>query len=281
MARRTRFAFLILCLSALALVLSSTVEAQRRGDRRSPPPRPPHAAMARGHVVFIGGYFYDPFFGPYPWWPRPMYPYPYFPMYDSRAEVRVQVTPRESAVYVDGFYAGIADDFDGFLQRLPLPPGGHLIALYLPGYQTARHNVYLQPGSMLTLHDTLERLPAGMTSDAPPVAPPVPTPPPGSYLPPRTPPRVPLPSPAPVAEGDVRAAGYGTLDLRVQPLGAEVTIDGQKWISTEEGHFVVQISDGPHKIEVFKPGYRRFSSEVHVRDGQSTPLNVSLAGEKF
>src|SRR5687768_11416346 len=24
----------------------------------------------RGSYVFVGGYFYDPFYGPYPWWPR-------------------------------------------------------------------------------------------------------------------------------------------------------------------------------------------------------------------
>jgi hypothetical protein len=67
----------------------------------------------RGHV-FIGGYFYDPFYGPYPWWPRTAYPYWYFPVYDKRAEVRLRVEPEEAedaAVYVDGFYAGVVDDF--------------------------------------------------------------------------------------------------------------------------------------------------------------------------
>jgi len=37
----------------------------------------PRVPSVRGHVVFIGGYFYDPFFGPYPWWGPAMYPYPY------------------------------------------------------------------------------------------------------------------------------------------------------------------------------------------------------------
>jgi hypothetical protein len=82
----------------------------RRRDRR-PPPRPSRPAVVlRGHV-FIGGYYDDPLFGPYPWWPRTHYPYRYFPVYDDRAEVRVLATPKSTAVYVDGFYAGIADDF--------------------------------------------------------------------------------------------------------------------------------------------------------------------------
>src|ERR1700704_5347908 len=34
-------------------------------------PEPASAQHRGGHVrgpVFVGGYFYDPFFGPYPWW---------------------------------------------------------------------------------------------------------------------------------------------------------------------------------------------------------------------
>ena len=56
-------------------------DAQAR-DRQRPAPRPvPRPAprvvprpTSRGSIVFIGGYFYDPFFGPYPWWPRPVHP---------------------------------------------------------------------------------------------------------------------------------------------------------------------------------------------------------------
>jgi hypothetical protein len=33
----------------------------------------------------------------------------------------VLATPKEAAVYVDGFYAGVVDDFDGVFQSLPLP----------------------------------------------------------------------------------------------------------------------------------------------------------------
>ena len=38
-------------------------------------------------------------------------------------DVRLQVRPRGAAVYVDGYYAGVVDDFDGVFQRLTLVVG--------------------------------------------------------------------------------------------------------------------------------------------------------------
>jgi hypothetical protein len=231
--------------------------------------------VVRGHV-FIGGYFYDPFYGPYPWWPGGAYPYWYFPVYDSRADLRLRVEPEEAeraAVYVDGFYAGIVDDFNGVFQALPLTPGGHTIVLYLEGYRTVRHNIYLRPASGFTLRTTMERLPAGVTSEPPELAPPVPAPPVGTYRTPVTPPATPLPQPAPRPS---EAIGFGTLDLYVQPAAAEVTIDGERWVSSDEGHFMVQVPAGKHRVEVSKSGYRQFKTEVEIREGEALPLNVSL-----
>jgi hypothetical protein len=227
--------------------------------------------------VFIGGYFYDPFFGPYPWWPRPAYPYAYWPMYDNRAVLRVLATPDNAAVYVDGFYAGIVDDFNGYFQGLPLPPGGHEIVLYLEGYRTIHRRMYLAPGSTFKLHETMERVPTGDVSEPPTPAPPLPPPPEGSYLPPRTAPRTPPPA-TPMAQGS--SATIGTLSLHVQPATAEVWIDGERWVSSDQGRFVIQLSEGPHRIEVTGAGYRKYSSEIRLRDGETMPLNVSLMRER-
>jgi hypothetical protein len=198
-----------------------------------------------GGRVFIGGYFYDPIFGPYPWWTHHTYPYWYFPVYDNRAELRVMVTPRMAAVYIDGFYAGVVDDFDGIFQPLHLPPGGHQIALYMEGFRTVYHNVYLQPGSTLKLRDTLEPLPRGVRSEPPPVAPPVPPPPDGSYRSPRTPSPFPPQPPAQAPSPTKQAEGFGTLEIRVQPAGADVTIDGERWLSSDEGQYVLQVAPCP------------------------------------
>ena len=274
MCRFSRFA--LSTLSALMLMaLPSTADAQRRAIPRHPTHVQP-AVVLRGQV-FIGGYFYDPFFGPYPWWSRTAYPYWYFPVYDNRADVRVRVAPEEAedaAVYVDGFYAGVVDDFNGVFQALPLTPGGHSIVLYLAGYRTVRHNIYLRPGSTFNLRATMEKLPAGATSEVPEVAPPVPAPPSGTYRTPVTPPRLPaatasVPAAAP-------AIGFGIVDLYIQPASADVKIDGQPWVSSDEGHFMVQVPAGKHRIEVSKSGYRRFATDIEVRGGETSPLNVSL-----
>jgi hypothetical protein len=258
----------------IVALLPDVTAAQRRPAPRHPP-HPQRTVVARGYV-FIGGYFYDPFFGPYPWWHRRDYPYWYYPVFDNRASVRLRVEPKEAeraSVYVDGFYAGIVDDFNGVFQSLPLTPGGHSIVLYLEGYRTVRHNIYLQPASAFDLRQTMERLPAGMTSEPPEVVSPVPPPPAGTYRTPVTPAAPSAPRPTTPA---AQASGFGTIDLWVQPVGATVTIDGQRWATTEEGHFVVQVPTGTHRVEVTQQGYRTFASDIAVPEGQSMPLNVSL-----
>ena len=277
MSRISRLAILALCASLMPALAAQSVDAQGRGARRPPPPPPQRSVVVRGQV-FVGGYFYDPVFGPYPWWTRQAYPWWYFPIYDRRAEVRFRVMPKEAAVYVDGFYAGQVDDFDGTFQSLPLPPGGHRIVLYLDGYRTKYHNVYLTSASTFKLRDTMEPLPAGVTSEPPPVAPAVPPPPTGTYRVPRT-----GPLPIPPQEGrpgaaTVEAAGFGILDVRVLPLDAEVSVDGQRWVSSEIGHFVLHLPAGKHRVEVNKSGHQSFSADIEIADGTTVPLNVSLVG---
>jgi hypothetical protein len=273
MSRLSRVAIVIVSAWVLLLALPLDMSGQGRSVRRHPP-HPQPAVALRGHV-FVGGYFYDPVFGPYPWWPRAAYPYWYYPVYDNRAFLRIQVKPDEddrAAVYADGFYAGIVDEYDGVFQSLPLPPGGHSITLYLEGYRTVRHNIYLSPGSTFTLRETLQKLPPGVRSEPPEVVPPVPPPPEGSGRLPATPPKVAgagVPAPG-------RAASLGTIDLFVQPTDADVTIDGRRWLTNEDGHYVVQVPIGKHRVEISKPGYRPVRTEIEVRSEEMTPINVTL-----
>ena len=278
MLRNNRIGILLVCLALGSLTWPTAVHAQRRG-----------AGRARGGVVFVGGYFYDPFFGPYPWWAAGAYPYPYLPVYDARAHARLLVTPKDAAVYVDGYYAGVVDDFDGFFQNLPLSPGGHEIVLALEGFQTVHQTLYLRPDSTYKLRYTMQPLAPGQVSEPPPAAPPVPPPPPGSAITPRTPRRgageaIPPPQappfPTPPSRPPTRQSGYGSLVIRVQPADAEVRIDGERWmVSGDTERLVVQVAAGRHRIEVQKDGYRRFSTEVQVGPGETAPLNVSLSAE--
>jgi PEGA domain-containing protein len=149
----------------------------------------------RGHVgVVIGGYydpfFFNPFVGPlgwgYGWSPyaygaygyRPYgaygYEYGYGPYgrpYEETSSARIQVTPKEAEVYVDGYRAGRVDDFDGTFQRLHVAPGPHELTLFLPGYRTITEKVYVGEGSTIKVRETMARLAPGETSERPPAPP--------------------------------------------------------------------------------------------------------------
>lgn len=137
----------------LVLILGSAANAQAFRGR---------FPVVRAHLY--APFWYDPFWGPYP------YSYGVYP-FGARpdADVRVEVTPKQAEVYVDGFYAGVADDFDGVFKRLHTTPGGHAITLHLEGYRTVTENLYLSPESTFKLHDTMDKLAAGETSEAPPL----------------------------------------------------------------------------------------------------------------
>jgi hypothetical protein len=246
---------------------------QHAVERPQPVRRPPHV-VDRTQVVFVGGYFYDPYFGEYPWWPPVIYPHPRI-VFDGRAQVRLQVTPRETAVYVDGFYAGVVDDFDGFFQRLPLLSGGHTIALFLDGFGTITRRVYLSPGSDLSIREALVPLPPGQASEPPILAAMLPPPPAGSYIPPQTASRNTLPPPMAAQQTGVQAAGYGVLSLRFRPANAVVSIDGQEWISAAPGELVVLLAVGLHVVEVKNSGSRMFMTQVEILEGQTIELNVA------
>jgi hypothetical protein len=277
------------------------------------------AQYRHGGVVVVGvggGYYgsayglYDPWYGYEGQWG---YPYPYPPPYRYRAviadaSVRIEVTPKEAEVYVDGYYAGIVDDFDGVFQRLHTRPGAHEIELYLDGFRTVKQNVYLPVNDTFKIKYTMERLaageqpeprpqpadqPAGQEAGYPP--PPQAGYPPqqGGYPPPQGYPPPPQGSYPPDGRAPVgrrmqpqdaprpgQTSVYGTLSVRVQPGDAEVSIDGEQWHGANQGdRVVVEVAEGSHTIEIRKSGYRTYVTQVDIHHGQTTPLNVSLRSQ--
>jgi PEGA domain len=217
--------------------------------------------------------------------------YPYY--VDS--SLRVVVTPRQAEVYVDGYYSGIVDDFDGFFQRLRLPPGEHEVTLYREGFRTVQQKVYLTPDSTYKLTYAMVKLPEGETAGPRPTAPPPsfnePYPPqtasPGGSGAPRVPPAAPprRPPPAPPAGYDPNAgaaSGFGALVVRIQPANAEVLIDGERWRGPDgaDERLIVQLAEGSHHVEVRKDGFRMFSTEIQIHGGETLPLNVSLSPDR-
>jgi hypothetical protein len=224
--------------------------------------------------VFVGGfgfgypYLYNPWWGfdvgfGYPYGPYGAYPY--YGGYSNWdvASLRIEVKPKEAEVFVDGYHAGIVDDFDGIFQRLHVRPGGHDITIYMPGYRTFTTHVYASPSSTQSIKMYLQPLAPGeaMTPvpvppapPAPPgygrggmrVMPPVQVGPGGSYQQPQTAPPPPVNDPGlpPIPPGatavDPNApmppappmpppppadpSAYGTLSLKVQPTGGQGTL---------------------------------------------------------
>ena len=232
-------------------------------------------------------------------WPadaRAQYPFPppfgYPVRYDISSSVRIVATPRDAEVYVDGYYAGVVDDFDGFFQRLHVPPGAHEITLYHDGDRRVHQKVYLTPRSSQKFSYTMVPLAAGEPNEPRPATPPPPSgqpqqpgaPYPPSYPPQRTPQRLPppgVPTGPPPPSSTADSSRSGTLSIRVQPANAEIHVDGERWRGPEaDEHLVVQLSEGTHHVEVQKDGYQKFSADIQVRRGETTPLNVSLLTNK-
>lgn len=188
---------------------------------------------------------------------------------------RIQVTPPETEVYVDGIRAGVVDDFDGFSQRLRVTSGEHLIELYLDGHRPVSQKVLFQSGDTYKLRHVMEPLPAG------------------EAMPPRPASKASAPNldalydafgrpsdafgkPRSNVAAAPAATGAGILAIRVQPADATVLVDGETWQGSGGERLELQVTAGSHQVEVRKDGYLPFSTTVQTAAGQTTPLNVSL-----
>jgi hypothetical protein len=87
---------------------------------------------------------------------------PYAPWQASGYDIggiRLRITPRDAQVFIDGYYAGLVDDFDGTFQSLRLEQGGHRIEVHMPGFEDLELDVHVQPGRTITLHEALRPRP--------------------------------------------------------------------------------------------------------------------------
>lgn len=109
-----------------------------------------------GYGTFGLGYFY---YDPYTWYPAGPYGWRFSSYGYPTGELRIQVKPREAEVYVDGYWAGLVDDFDGVFQSLRLEEGPYKIEIVAPGYETLEFNVRIQPGRKITYRGELKPRP--------------------------------------------------------------------------------------------------------------------------
>lgn len=231
------------------------------------------------------------------WGPGFGYPFPYYQFGNPDANLRLEFRPRDARVYVDGYFAGQVDDFDGTFERLHVAPGAREIVIYKEGFRSRRERLYLSANATRTIQGELSPLQAGETQEPPPA--PLDQPPPRDFdgasdpraFPPGVPPRAtgrppspptpvtpPVPStpPVPPAPGASQSSS-GTLSIRVQPDGSTVLVDGERWVGPADNErLIVQVSAGRHTVEVQRDGFAPFTTEVEVTAGQTVPVNISL-----
>ncbi|MGE4068683.1 MAG: PEGA domain-containing protein, partial [Vicinamibacterales bacterium] len=130
--------------------------APRRGYTYRPDPR---YYDPWGYGAFGLGYFY---YSPWSWGPGyggPYYGYGGYGGYSRRyygpygydiGSVKLKVKPRDAEVYVDGYYAGIVDDFDGVFQSLRLDSGAYHIEIRKDGYEPLTFDVRVQVDRTIT-----------------------------------------------------------------------------------------------------------------------------------
>jgi hypothetical protein len=100
-----------------------------------------HPAWGYGHPAWGAGPYYGGFVGV-----APGRPY---------GGVRIDLPEREAEVFVDGYYAGSVDDFDGTFQELKLEPGPHRIEIKAEGYEPVAFDVDVQVGRTITYRTRL------------------------------------------------------------------------------------------------------------------------------
>jgi hypothetical protein len=294
------------CITAVML-WPADAAAQYRGYYRRPPVHSTFVISAGFYRPYYYGGFYSPFYSPfYSGFYAPFYggfyPYAYggYPGYyygPSWASARLEVKPRDAQVFIDGYYVGVVDQFDGVFQRLDLPTGAHELAIYLAGYRTYREKALFRPGEGYHFKAVLEPLAAGAPAEpAPQPAANAPDPygdpheargPRDPYRPPQDQnPNYPGDQREPRDPGRTRplperrapdSRDFGTINVRVQPGDAVIVIDGERWDSPEGGsRLTLELAAGAHRVEVRKDGFKPYTATVQIRPGEAQSLNVSL-----
>ncbi len=257
-------------------------------------------------------YWYSPrYYGSsyyYDWWYGPgFYGGGYYPGhysrrsydYDDHGSLRLQVKPENARVYVDGYDAGVVDDFNGLFQRLNLPPGRHELSFKLDGYRTHRMRLYVPADQTLkvrydlvpgggdeTLDSSLDR-PALDRAERE-----------EERAREQRRERRAVREQERERERDERRAAAArddqddaderepseatsaddesaALDLRVTPDKAAVYVDGS-FRGTGGELDELSLSPGRHRVEVVAPGYKTFDREVDVKSGDNPELTVEL-----
>jgi hypothetical protein len=113
----------------------------------------------------LGYFYYDPFWWG-SWYGSSTSGYyggggGYSSSYQPAAEtggLRLRVNPRQAQVFVDGYYVGLVNDYNGIFQRLKLSPGAHRIEIKAEGREPLVFDVHIAPGETITYRGDLPKI---------------------------------------------------------------------------------------------------------------------------
>ena len=256
---------------------------------------------------YFGG-FYNPYYYGYGYGGYGLgygYGYPGSYYYGYFGEIRTEVKPNEANVFVDGDFAGEADDFDGWWQRLEVEPGRHRLTFRAPGFAPYVVDVSVAPGrdvhikyQMVPGQDQIAELEMRL-------------PPEESEGRDRYKPRDPYRRSDPRKyddrdrqydrdepnDRDEQYERYRTdrdrynegqrqnesnrqsLVLLVEPSDATVYIDGNYYGTANDnggGEIQVLLPEGVHRVEVVRPGYASASQDVNISRTGENRLTIKL-----
>jgi hypothetical protein len=67
--------------------------------------------------------------------------------------------PRDAQVFIDGYFVGIVDEYDGVFQRLRLPEGPHRVEVRAPGFEPLTFEVRIFADDTVTYRGELRPRP--------------------------------------------------------------------------------------------------------------------------
>ena len=76
----------------------------------------------------------------------------------DQGKLRLKIKPRQAKVYVDGYFVGLVDQFDGAFQKLSLNAGRHRVEIKADGYETAEFDVLINPDATVTYQGDLKKI---------------------------------------------------------------------------------------------------------------------------
>lgn len=250
----------------------------RRYDGRRYPyrhyPRGPYGGYYHGYLGYYPHHYYS-WYWPWGWGAYPIY----YPVYtsvsgDAPGALDLDLRPEKAAVYLDGQFIGVADNFDGFPDYLWLEPGTYDLVFYMDGFRTIARQYSIYSGVVIDVEDRMV---------------------PGESVPPqdlvakstdrrderlrRDAERQREAAAAPAGEPFDARGEPGRLRLTLAPPDASVYLDGRFLGTAEELgqlHAGLIVDPGEHVLEVVRPGYASESFEFEVAAGEEVTIDLTL-----